>query len=417
MMERKMSSTAESSSPRLFYGYVIVAAAFGIQWVAFGTFNTNGIFLNPILAEFGWTRAAISVAYTIGFLMMGIMSVVAGNLNDRFGPRKVMGIAGLLLALGPLLLSRIDTSWQMYLCYVLYGTGLGAVDATLLSTIARWFVKRRGVIMAFTKVAAGIGIFSIPLLTSWLIGVQGWRITYVAIGALLGLVVVPASFFLYRDPSEKGLTAYGASLDFAGKPGGPDGLSFSEAIRTRQFWTVCAIYFADSLCMQTASTHITPHAISLGIGSTSAASLISVIGIASIIGRLTIGFSSDKIGPRRAMVIVLVVLLVGFAWLQVADVLWMLYLFVILDGLNHGGIVTVITPVVAELFGTRALGTILGVVLFSGIALGGLGAWLAGYIYDLTGSYSIAFGGLLVIAVTGLLLGLSLKPITKGGKK
>ena len=136
-----------------------------------------------------------------------------------------------------------------------------------------------------------------------------------------------------------------------------------------------------------------------------------------MVGRLVMGFAGDRIGHKRAMVVCFLTLITALSWLQVARELWMLYLFAAIYGFNHGGVFALISPTVAGLFGTRSQGTLLGIVICSGTIGGSIGSVLAGYIFDVTGSYQLAFFILLVLAIVGLILAILIRPIRKGGEK
>ncbi|GAH62425.1 unnamed protein product, partial [marine sediment metagenome] len=131
--------------PGFFYGYIIVLAAFGIQMVAWGMFNSYGVFFKPLTTEFGWTRAMTSSAVSLAMLVYGLLGIAMGRLTDRFGSRMIMVVCGFFLGLGYLLMSQVNTTWQLYLFYgLMVGIGVSALDVSLLSTVARWFVKKRG---------------------------------------------------------------------------------------------------------------------------------------------------------------------------------------------------------------------------------------------------------------------------------
>lgn len=177
---------------------------------------------------------------------------------------------------------------------------------------------------------------------------------------------------------------------------------------------VCAFYAAVVYCGMTNLTHIVPYAEGLDIPKTTAASLISTYGAVSMGGRIIMGFLGDKLGHKRTMVICLIIAIVGMSWLQVAKELWMLYLFAAVYGFSHGGFFTLISPLIAGLFGTRSQGSLLGIVIFSGTLGGSIGMTLSGYIFDITGSYTIAFIILLGLVILGLVNMLLIKPINKG---
>jgi len=190
-----------------------------------------------------------------------------------------------------------------------------------------------------------------------------------------------------------------------------EGLSFREALKTKQLWMVCAFYFAIVYCGMTVLTHIVPYAEGLNIPKTQAASIVSMYGFASMFGRLVMGLLGDRLGHKRAMMISFVIAVFGMAWMQFSNVLWMLYLFAIVYGFNHGGFFALISPLLAGLFGTRSQGVLLGIVIFCGTLGGSIGMTLSGYIYDITGTYRIAFILLLCLVVFGLVNLALIKPI------
>jgi MFS family permease len=195
------------------------------------------------------------------------------------------------------------------------------------------------------------------------------------------------------------------------------GLSLGEVIRTRQFWTICLAYFTVIYCLLTVIIHIVPHATDMGITETKAAGILSVIGGISMAGRLVIGTASDRIGGKRTMVICFIILIASILWLQIASELWMLYLFAVVYGFAHGGFYTLISPLTAHQFGTKAHGVIFSIVYFVGTIGGAIGPLLAGYIFDITQSYQPAFWILTGLSLIGLLVISTLKPLAIKGSE
>ena len=414
MTREEEDSGLRKREPKFFYGYIIVVAAFCIQVIVWGIFNTFGVFFNPLLDEFGWARATISGASSLCFLLMGLISIIAGRLSDRIGPRLVITVCGLFIGLGYLLMSQVNAVWQLYLFYgVVLAVGLSAMDVVPLSTVARWFVKKRGVVSGIAKVGAGAGMLIMPLIASWLISGYGWRTSYVVMGSVVLFLVILAAQFLRRDPSQKGLVAYGAEEAEVGNLDSEEGFSLQEATRTRQFWMLCGMYLLLLFCVHTILVHIVPHAIALGISAASAATVLAIIGGVSIVGRVVMGSAGDRVGSRLAMTICFLMLVVALFWLQIAGELWMLYLFAIIYGFAHGGFFALISPLVAELFGLRSHGVIFGTALFSGTIGGATGQVLAGRIFDVTGSYQLGFLVCALLAVAGFILTLFLRPTGK----
>ena len=400
---------------RFFYGHVIVAASFALQWICIGTMFTYGVFFKHLAAEFGWSRATISGASSLAFLFLGLMGILAGRLNDRFGPRIIMAVSGVFLGLGYLLMSQIQAPWQLYLFYgIIVGTGMSTLDIVTLSTVARWFTRKRGMMTGIVKVGTGAGQMVAPLLVSVLLAAYGWRMSYVIMGAAVVILFLAIAQFLRRDPQQMGLLPDGETkITVRQSKPAEEGLPLRDAVRTKRFWTLSLAYFTVIFCLLTIIVHIVPHATDIGISETKAAGILSVIGGVSMAGRFTMGTISDRIGCRRAMIICFVILIVSLFWLQAARELWMLYLFALVYGFAHGGFYTLVSPFTAQLFGTKAHGVIFGVVYFAGTVGGAIGPLLAGHIYDITRSYQLDFWILAGLGLTGLLLTLLLTPATR----
>jgi MFS family permease len=192
-------------------------------------------------------------------------------------------------------------------------------------------------------------------------------------------------------------------------------MSVAEAAGTRQFWILCAAQLTIFFCLLTVMIHIVPHATDLGVAPAVAATILSTIGGASIAGRLTIGMLADRLGGRRSLAVCFLILLTSFGLLQFAESTWMLFLFALVYGFAHGGFFTVMSPTLAEFFGTGSHGVIFGVVLFCGTIGGAAGPLLAGTLFDTTGSYETVFLILTGFCLLGLILTAALQPIKTPG--
>lgn len=407
----------ELNGTRFFYGYIIVTAAFFIQAIAWGITNSFGVFFNPLLTEFGWLRVTISGTVSFNFLIHGLVSIFMGGLNDRFGPRLIMTGCGVFLGLGYLLMTGINAVWQLYLFYgLIVGVGLGGMDVILLSTVARWFLKKRGTMSGIIKAGTGVGMAIMPVLVTWLIKSYGWRTSFAVLGVIILIFIISLAQFLVRDPAKKGQLPDNEKEPKVGRVNTAEGgLSFREAVHTRQFWTLCAVYFVILVCVYTILVHIVQHAIDLGVSAANAANILAAIGAVSIAGRFIMGSAGDRIGNRAALFICLLFLLTGLSWLQFASTLWMFYLFAAIYGFAHGGFFAISSPIVAGLFGIRSHGLIFGIVIFSGTIGGAIGPVMAGHMFDLTKSYQMVFMILAALSIIGLILTLSLKAIRYEG--
>ena len=379
--------------------YLVVFGACLTQFTVIGFFVSYALFVKVFEDEFGWSRAYLSTCIALGVFMMGTMAIVAGRLNDRYGPRIVLGVAGVLYGVGILLMSQITAPWELLvICGVFIGIGLSSHDVVTLSTIARWFQARRGVMSGVIKVGTAVGQFVVPLAAAALIVALGWREALLALGAgAIALLVIAA---LSMSVPKR--------VDPAQGPSEVPGTPFAEARRGRIFWTLCLMQALFFPTLMTVPTHLVAHGTDLGMGLEAAASLLSVMAVASIAGRLIVGGSSDRIGGRNAYVLCFVPLIASLAALVYVDIPWVLYGVIALYGFGHGGFFTVVSPTVAGYFGLRAHGAIFGVVLFCGTIGGSIGPILAGRVFDVTGSYQLAFSLLTAMAGLGLVLSLTL---------
>jgi MFS family permease len=404
---------SEKRQPKFFYGYIVVIAGFLILVSMYGTLYSFGVFFKPVLSEFGWTRAMISGAYALCFLVSGAVAMVAGRLNDRFGPRAVMSCSGLLLGLGYFLMAKISAIWELYLYYgLIVGVGMGGGIAPSLSTVTRWFVKRRGLMTGMTIAGTGTGTLVTPLIAYWLVSIYSWRTSFTIIGIAVFILIVGLAQLLIRDPGRKGLSPYGAETAVADRANlDVAGLSLQEAVRAAQLWILFVIYICAGFCIQIVIVHIVIHATGLGISPVSAASVLSIVGVGSLVGRVMGGGVSDRFGNKPTITAALILMGAGFIWLLVAKELWMLYIFAVIFGLTYGEILCMMSLLPAELFGLRSQGVILGITIFASTIGGGIGPVVAGRIFDITGSYQIAFMICVAITIAGLIMAISIRPI------
>ncbi len=411
--EQKASSNRGDPS-RIFYGYVIVFASACVLVVMHGINSSFGVFFSPLQTEFGWNRATISGATSVAFFLMGFFSTIAGRITDRYGPKFTIGLCAVILCIAYLLMSRIQSVWQLYLFYGLFvAMGNSGGDMALLPTVARWFVKRRSFMSSVVKVGTGIGMFVMPLVSAWLITSFNWRVAYEVMAVIALIVIFSFSRLLKRDPAEMGLQPYGqAEVEAANHGVAGINLTLREVVRTPQFWILAAAYFLIWYATQSAMIHIAPRAVDTGLSVSQAASIVSVIGAASIAGRLTMGSAGDRVGTRKALVVCFLVLTIALTWLQFASVPWMLFAFAPVYGFAHGGSFAIVSPLLAELFGIRSHASNLGLLFFLGMTGGALGPIITGRIYDVSRSYNSAFIIMLSASVAGLVLALALRPVS-----
>jgi MFS family permease len=405
-----------NTEPRFFYGYIVVAASALIILLTYGVRTSFGVFFKPMINEFYWTRALTSGAVTLSMVMQGLWGILMGRLNDKFGSRLVITLCCFISGLGLLLMSITNSTWQLYLFYgVIIGIGMGGVFVALFSTVTRWFFKRRGVMTGIVAAGIGAGTLVIAPISNWLISTYDWRASYLILGGVVLVIGIITAQFLRRDPAQMSLVPYGhnkknreITLSSITK-----GLSLKETVYTRQFWMVVIIFFCLGYGIFAITVHIVPHITDLQISATTAATILATSGGVQAIGGIVLGGVADKIGNRRVLVISFILISAAMFWLLPIRSVWVFYLWAIVYGLgvSGGGIMEPI--IVAELFGIKSHGLILGVVSFVFTIGGAVGPLVTGYIFDLTGNYQIAFLLCAVLGIVAIILGTVLRQIQK----
>jgi MFS family permease len=396
----------QAKTKGLFYGWVVVAAAFCVALVAYGVQYSFGIFLNPLSEYFDWSVALVSGAASLFMFSRGALAILTGWATDRYGPRITVAIGGFFLGLGLILTSQISAAWQLYLFYgLMAGFGLSVAFAPLVSTVSRWFVSKRGLAIGIVLAGIGTGTVVMSPLARYLVATYEWRLSYIIIGLLAWIIVIPGALFLRRSPEDKGLLPLGKAKAIAGdeensniakKEDSPTseraGFSLKDAVHTRAFWLLLSIIIFWSICVQMIMIHIYPHAtVYLGIPAVVAANFLVLIGIFSIMGRLVMGAVSDRLGGKLTLVICLALQALVMFWLLRATDIWMLYLFAAVFGFAYGGCVPQLPVIAGEIFELKSIGAIVGVQML-GVAVGGaIGPLLGGKVWDVTSTYYFAF--------------------------
>jgi MFS family permease len=394
---------------------VIVALGLFINMVLGGTLYTFSVFFEPLSTEFGWTRAVTSGAFSLYMILHGFLYIVTGKMNDKLGPRIVMSLCGLLMGLGYMLMALTGEIWHIYLFYgVIIAVGMSGGYVPLTSTVTRWFTgnSKRGLMVGISVAGVGLGTMIFPPLARWLIDSYGWRTSYVVIGIAVLVIIMSTAQFLKRAPEQINVNSDNTSnIDTQ-----QQGFTLRKAVKTRQFWLITIAYFGFGLILQAVMVHIVMHVTGLGISATTAATMFIVIGGASVCARISLGSLADRIGNRSIVIGSFIMLAIAVLWLLIAKEMWMLYLFAAIFGFGYGGMVASQSPIVADLFGMRSHGVILGLIV-STITFGSaIGPVMAGAIYDASSSYTAAFIVCVVFAVMGIILSLLLRPVSNGGE-
>ncbi|MFC1899942.1 MFS transporter [Chloroflexota bacterium] len=394
---------------KIHFGWVIILITTLITIVFSVLMSTRGIFLSSLIDWFGWDRGDISSAYSASFVISGLLALFSGRLTDRFGPRIMVTLLGLLVGTGLILMSMVTSIIHVYLIWVLLiGVGVSCGIIPILSTIPKWFNKKRGLAFGITLAGFGFGGIIWPPIMDHLITNVGWQLSYVFAGILV-LVIIPVLAQLIRqDPQKMGLQPYGATGEITPIPeiynSTITGFTLIQALKMPPYWLISLSRFCSMFIIQLMMVHIFPHAVDIGFQEITAAFIISIMSTATVISRLFTGFIADKMGYRLTLFVSANVLIISLVILNYfREPSWLYYVFALLVGSVWGASDILMTNLSTMYFGLRSIGTILGSMELFLTAGGALGVAIAGIIFDRTGSYSIPFLICLIQAVLFML--------------
>ena len=378
------------SAPRIFRGWRVVAGAFAVTFVGFGSAYTFSAFLESLQQDFGASRGSVSLVFSLaGFLYFGL-GIVSGPLADRWGSRR-LAVAGMILTgLGLAIASTAGSLAAVYAAYGFgVGLGVGCAYVPALGAVQRWFVRRRGFASGLAVSGIGVGTLVMPPLASLLIEAAGWRSAYLILGCLAAIVGGGMALLIENDPRERGLAPDGDAVASGDRIGPPSGASVGEAIASRPFVTLYAACLICSFGVFVPFVHLVPYALDHGVPQASAVLLLGVIGVGSTAGRFFLGGLADRMGRRPALVVMFAGMALALALWLVSTDLWALAAFAFTYGIFYGGWVAVLPAVVMDYFGGRNVGGIIG-ILYTSVAFGTLvGPSAAGFAFDLSHSYTL----------------------------
>jgi MFS transporter, OFA family, oxalate/formate antiporter len=401
-----MDST--KAKPHLFYGWVIVAcvacASFARQGSAVATLS---VFIAPMVAEFEWSRSAISGAVSLGGVMGALFAPSLGVLVDRIGSRAILLVSTLVASCCAFLLAGVEGLVGFYICFSLSRMVFTAPFEVGISTVvANWFVRKRGRAMAYVSFSAAISLAIMPLLAELAIDYGGWRMGWLTVGAAVLIVgALPIALFMRRRPEDMGLLPDGAMADDSPasaaetlKLGPVRDLTRAEAVRTSGFWLLMT-FTGIAFCIQAGiSLHQAPFLVEQGISSTIAATIVSTFSISAALGALFFGRLGDRFPIRAVLPVVGLQLALGALAMHEVDSAATGYGAAVLFGFGIGGLLTLPQVAFAIYFGRTHYGAIRGLALPAQVVGQASGPLLAGVMHDVTGSYHAA---LLVFAGLG----------------
>jgi MFS family permease len=372
--------------------------------MAVGAMFSLAVFLQPMTQDTGWSRAAISSAMTLNFLIMGVGGFAWGALSDRFGARIVVLAGAILLGAGMVLASRATSQAEFQLVYgILVGLSAGSFFAPMISTTSAWFDRHRG--LAVSLVSAGVGVAPLTMspLAAWLLSVSDWRTAQLTLGLMVWALLIPASFLVRSPPSLP------RTLESTHEEGG---MTVAQALRSPAFVILAITFLACCATHSGPIFHTVSYAMGCGIPTIAAVTIYSMEGFGGLLGRIVMGLAVDRIGPKTTLIAGLVLQALGAGAFILAQRLPEFYTIALIFGFAYGGTMPIYAVLIRHYFGQRIMGTMLGAAAMVSSLGMALGPAVGGWIFDTYRSYTGMYLGSLAMGVLAVMTALALPRVT-----
>jgi MFS family permease len=400
---------------KLHYAWVVLFAACVLSIASRADHGSFGVFVEPLVELFGWSRGDISIAYSIAFIIGLPAVVIMGWLGDRYGARVLMMAASALITIGTILIGTISELWQFYVYYGFFVGSMGHAAFTVLLPVilTRWFTRHMGLAVGIYWAALGIGPMLFAPLFRWLIETRGWPDAFMMIGLFVGLILFPFSALIRSTPEEKGLVPYGAEdtpkTTHAHGSAASASVPLRHIVSQRPVWLLIGIHLLGCAGHSVILAHVVSMAILQGVTGMEAATALSMIAGASAVSRFASAIIAARFGGRVLLTLALIGQSAPVFILFFAHEAWTFYAFALIFGLCYGGEMVGFPIINRQLFGASApLSTIYSLQMVGagiGMALGG---WLGGLLFDLSGAYTWSIIAAIALTLVGLPLALAL---------
>ncbi len=413
-----VKSTNPFTKLPIFYGWIVIAVAFITMAVVVNARTAFSLLFPAILDEFQWDRGVIAGAFSIGFVASGALTPIMGFAMDRWGPRVVIPIGGVMVISGLLGATIVSSPIGFYIYLgVLVISGSVAMTYFVHSMfLPNWFVRKRGLAIGIAFSGAGIGSITLLPWFQTIIDSSGWREACIVISGVVAVIIPLTAYFQRLRPQELGLEPDGdAAVEEAKGKKMPDPIvdknwvetdwTLGLAIRTSRFWWVFCAYFTALYAWYAVLVHQTVYLIESGFDSTTAATALGLVALFGIAGQICVGALSDRIGREGAWTLALMGYIVCYGiLLELPNTPsnFLLYLMVAMQGLLGFGLSAIYGSVTAEIFTSRHFASIFAVCGLGGNVGAGVGPWLTGYLFDNSGSYQSAFWLCIVMCITSI---------------
>jgi MFS family permease len=368
-------------------GLAIVGAFFlAAAFIQGSGFDTSGVFIAPLVREFGWSRAQVSTLPSMIAIFIGVSAPLIGWLLDRFEAKWIATIGSLLAAAAFVIAGTAHSYSTMLIAYCTLGVGMasGAVLPCYF-VVSNWFQDRRGLALSVSQVGIEVGGTVMALLTAYFIKAHGWRFAYIALALpIVFLVAPPLALLVQNRPPEEASAGSAAAAEAQNVPG----LDIGEALASRSFWLIAIFDFCAVAVGTGIVVHLIPYLIGLGFSPTRATTAFSIMLAFQLPGKPVLGWLADRIGIRLTMTIDIALIAVGCVLLLGARHALPLGLFVVVYGFTFGAPVPLIPMLLADAVGLKRFGSLMGLLSIPAVIGSASGPIVAGLIFDRTGSYA-----------------------------
>ncbi|MDP3878845.1 MAG: MFS transporter [Dehalococcoidales bacterium] len=415
----------------IFFGWWIVLSSCVINALNRGFLNQGfTVYFLPLQAEFGWSRALLSTGYSLGHVESGILDPFQGWISDRFGPRRVILIGVILLGGGFIMLSMVQSIVAFFAAFLLLSIGSGFCgNLSFMVAIFNWFVRKRSLTLGIALAGGALGGVIVPAI-AWSLTTHGWRVTALASGFIIWIIGIPLALLVRHKPEQYGYLPDGdrparseehlqehpsASPVPQDKSQEDDSFSAREALKSRAFWLIASGHALAILTVSAVSLHLAPHLVQqLGMSLEAAGSIVALLSVFSVVGRVVGGFLADRIQKRVLLVICMLSHSIGLFILTYAISMGQVILFTIFHGIAWGIRAVTQNAIRAEYFGRNSIGLILGISNVFSTTAQVSAPIFAGWLADIYGDYRLAFTILTVLTAFGsLFFGFAGKPVRK----
>lgn len=375
-----------------------------VNSLAWSVRSTFAVFYVALLAEFAWQRGEATLGYAFSWLLLLVFSPLAGWLYDHWGARLVVPAGGLLLGMALASTGQVTTRWQYYLAFgILGGAGISFIQVPAAAIVSRWFLRSRGAAMGVISAGASASAIIFYPMNTYLIVAFGWRTALAIFGLLVAAVTIPLAAFLYREPSENSDGRQEENV--ARGPGTTADWTLGRALCSTPFWAVFAMWGFGVIGYQIMTTHQVAHALERGFSAVTLGWMFGLGGACTVAGNVIGGSLSDRWGRESVFALGSAIGITGIGclgWLDGPED-FVLLLGYVASGVGFGMRISLLAAIPADLFAGRNLGVILGAAQGGGGLGGFIGPFLGGWLFDVTGSYQIAFTvAALAIAVSAV---------------